>query len=127
MWEGCQHSLLGALRVCWGLNFGFSSCTALYCRVTAPGRDAAYIIITHPLSSIYAWFLMSTTGYTWPVWSAPYDLLSGWSSGQDPGSLGPVIPPGLHVQWHTIKDIGPNRKWVSLGHHRPGLHRMARG
>src|SRR5882724_2294808 len=26
-----------------------------------------------------------------------------------------------------IRDIGPNRKWVSLGHHRPGLHHMVCG
>src|SRR5882724_7037938 len=103
-------------------------CMLVYCNPPALGRDLAYIIITCPLSSIYVQSLMSATGYTlssfttgfmWPVWSTPHGLLSGWSSCQDPTfTVRLVILPGLHAQWHTIKDTGPKQEvgitWASL-------------
>jgi len=50
-----------------------------------------------------------TTGYPWPVQATPYDLLSSRSSCQDPRfTVRPVILPGIHVRWHTIRDTGPN-------------------
>ena len=102
--------------------------TVLYYNPPALGRDLAHIIITHPLSDIYAWSLMSATGhtsseftpgYSWPFWSAPHSLLSGWSSCQDPMfTVGPVILPGLHAWWCTIRVTAPNQEvgttWASL-------------
>src|SRR5882724_7405626 len=103
MLSGTLHYSTGTRR---GLDIGFSSCTVLYCNPSALGRDSAYIIITHLLSSIYAWSFTSATGYTssefttgylWPVQSTPHGLLSSQSSCQDPMfSVRPVVLPGLH-------------------------------
>src|SRR5882724_3258089 len=94
--------------------------SALYCNPLALGRDLAYIISTCLLSSIYAQSLMSaiscmlsglTTGYLWPIRSTPHGLLSSQSSCQDPiFTVRPVILPGLHARWHTIRDTGPIRE-----------------
>src|SRR5882724_4029608 len=99
---------------------------SLYCNPLAQGR--AHIIITHPISDIYAQSLMSATGYTlseftpgypWPVWSTPYDLLSGQLSCQDSTfTVGPVILPGLQAWWCNIRVRCPNWEvgttWASL-------------
>src|SRR5882724_11609933 len=92
----------------------------MYCNPPALGRDSAYIIITCPLSGIYAQLLMSATGHTLseftpgypcPLQSAPHGSLSGQLSCQDPTlTVGLVILPGLHAWWHTIRDTGPNQE-----------------
>src|SRR5882724_4270707 len=102
----------------------------VYCNPPALGRDSAYIIITCPLSSIYVRSLMSATGHTlseftpgylWPIWSTPHGLLSGQSTCQDPTfTVGPVVLPGIHAQWHPIRDTGPNQEV----HHWQGLHHV---
>src|SRR5882724_12461002 len=101
--------------------------TPVYCNPLALGRDSAYIISTRLLSSIYAWSLMSATGYTssrfttgylWPIQSAPHGLLSGRSSCQDPMfTVRLVVLPGLHAWWCTIRDTGPIQEVGTLGHH----------
>ena len=105
----------------------------VYCNPPALGRDSAYIIITCPISSIYVWSLMSatgymssgfTTGYLWPVRSAPHGLLSGRSSCQDAMfTVGLVVLPGLRAWWCTIRDTGPIREvgttWASLAKNLP--------
>ena len=93
------------------------SAIEVYSNPPALGRDLAHII-THPLSDIYAQSLMSATGHTssefnpgypWPVQSTPHGLLSSWLSCQDPMfTVGLVILLGLHAQWCTIRDTGPN-------------------
>jgi len=112
------------------LAFSQDPCTqtmmSLYCNPLAQGR--AHIIITHPISDIYAQSLMSATGYTlseftpgypWPVRSTPYDLLSGQLSCQDSTfTVGPVILPGLQAWWCNIRVRCPNWEvgttWASL-------------
>ena len=110
-------------------------CIMLYCNPPALGRDSAYIIITHPLSGIYAWSLMSATGHTlseitpgypWPIQSAPHGLLSGQSS-----CLGPHIQSDRSFCQDSMHSCTPSgiqvlfQKWLPLRHHCPGLHHVA--
>ena len=67
-------STLPTMFCCQMMSEAFCTCSGeipeteimleLYCNPLALGRDLAYIIITRLLSSIYAWSLMSATGYT---------------------------------------------------------------
>jgi len=111
----------------------YSLTDVVYCNPSDLGRDSVYIISTCLLSSIYAWSLMSATGYTssgfttgylWPIRSTPHGLLSSWSSCQDPMfTVRPVVLPGLHAWWCTIRDTGPiwevGTTWASLAENLP--------
>src|SRR5882724_13163846 len=92
---GIEHSLSGSKYyvIISMLQIGLPD-LPVYCNPPALGRDLAHII-TCPISDIYAWSLMSATGYTLseftpgypcPVQSAPYDFLSR-----------PVILSRLHI------------------------------
>jgi len=74
----------------------------VYCIVTALGRDSAYIIITHFLSSIYVRSLMSTIGYTWP--SGPPHMT--------------YCPAGLLVRIQVHSDQLFTRTACTVAHHQ---------
>ena len=83
----------------------------LYCDPSALGRDLAHIIITHPLSDIYAQSLISASGYNlskftpWYLWSVQMVV---WQDSMHCGASS-----GLDVLI---------RKWVPIRDNWLGLH-----
>jgi len=103
-----------------------------YCNLQLLGRDSAYIIITHPLSSIYAQSscvplaTRCLVHHRIPVacQSAP-QATSGWSSCQDPVLTVGLESAGLHYMVANHQGYRPK---LGSGYHLGiilGLHHAA--